>query len=153
MTTRRAFLAAGAGGALLAAGCGAPAEPPPDADLLAPSLAAALSLASAYDALGGKLGRQLAAREREHAARLRAAGARPGAKAPATPPGAPLESLLGLEEAAMRAHVNAVGLVRDLRTRALAAELLSADAQHASALLVRMHRPPLPNAFPDGLHA
>jgi hypothetical protein len=154
VTTRRAFLAAGAGGAaLLAAGCGAPAEPPPDADLLAPSLAASLALASAYDALGGKLGRELGAREREHADRLRAAGARAGAKAPAKPPGTPLEALLGLEEAAMRAHVYAVGLVRDLRTRAVAAELLSADAQHASALLLRLHRDPLPNAFPDGLHA
>ena len=151
--TRRAFLAAAGAGALVASGCGAPAEPPPDADLLAPSLAAALALASAYEALGGRLGRELAAREREHADRLRAAGARGGAKAPEPGAGSPLEAALGLEQAAMRANVHATGLVRDLRTRALAAELLADDAQHASTLLARLHRDPIPNAFPDGRFA
>jgi hypothetical protein len=49
--------------------------------------------------------------------------------------------------------VYAAGLVRDLRTRALAADLLSQDAQHASELLARLRRDPIPNAFPDGRDA
>jgi hypothetical protein len=150
--TRRAFLGAAGAGALLAAGCGAPEEPPPDAELLAPSLAAALALASAYERLGGRLGRELAAVEREHADRLRAAGARHGAAQPAATGGA-LEAAMSLERTAMRANVDATGLVRDLRTRLLTAELLSEDAQHVSALLAQAHRDPLPNAFPDGLRA
>jgi hypothetical protein len=146
VTTRRALLAAGAGSALAVAGCGAPEEPPPDSELLAPSLAAALVLAAAYEQRGN---RAFAAREREHAARLRAVGARAGAPEPATSAhGA--ERLLALERAAMRAHLDAAGLVRDLRTRALAADLLSDAAQHESTLLARLHRDPLPTAFPDG---
>jgi len=150
-TTRRGLLAAGA--ALGLAGCGAPEEPPPDAELLAPSLAAALSLAAAYERAGGRLGRELAAREREHAQRLRAAGARPGAEAPEADGGAPLESALELERAAIRAHVRAVGLVRAGRARSLTAELLADDARHASLLLARLGRDPLPTAFPDGRDA
>jgi hypothetical protein len=146
VVNRRGFLAAAGAGALVAAGCGAPDEPPPDADLLAPALAAALALASAYDRLGE---RKLAARERDHAGRLRAAGARAGAPAPrATASG--LDGALQLERAAMRANLDAAGLVRDLDTRALAAMLLSEDAQHESALLARLNRNPIPSAFPDG---
>ena len=75
--TRRDLLAAGAVGGLALAGCGAPDdEPPPDAELLAPSLAAALALADAYERAGGRIGRELGARERGHAERLRGAGAR-----------------------------------------------------------------------------
>jgi len=144
--SRRALLAAGAGSALAVAACGAPEEPPPDAELLAPSLAAALALAAAYERRGD---RTLAAREREHAARLRAAGARAGAPAPVAS-GAGAEPLLALERAAMRAHLDAAGRVRDLRTRTLAADLLSDAAQHESTLLARLHRDPLPTAFPDG---
>ena len=81
--TRRGLLAAGAGG-LVVAGCGAPEEPPPDAELLAPSLAAALALADAYERAGGRIGRALAAREREHAERC-ARGRAAGARAPAAP--------------------------------------------------------------------
>ena len=64
--TRRGLLAAGAVGGLALAGCGAPDdEPPPDAELLAPSLAAALALVDAYERIGGRLGRELGARERD----------------------------------------------------------------------------------------
>jgi hypothetical protein len=142
--TRRALFAAAGAGAL--AGCGAPEEPPPDAELLAPSLAAALALAGAYDQLGE---RRLAAREREQAGRLRAAGARSGAPAPAATASG-LTGALELERAAMRANLDAAGLVRDLNTRALAAALLSDNAQHESALLARLKRDPIPSAFPDG---
>jgi len=150
-TTRRGLLAAGAGLAL--AGCGSQEhERPPDAELLAPSLAAALALADAYERAGGRLGRDLAEREREHAERLRAAGARGGAPAPEAPGGRPIEAALALEQAAMRAHVHAVGLVRS-GNRGLVAELLADDARHATELLGRLGRDPLPTAFPDGRDA
>ena len=146
VATRRAFLATAGAGALAAAGCGARPEPPPDAELLAPPLAAALALASAYDALGE---RALAAVERTHARKLRAAGAREGARAPVTEASGK-EGALELERASMRALVDAVGLVRDLRTRVLVADLLGDDAAHESRLLAELHRNPIPSAFPDG---
>ena len=145
--TRRGLLAAGA--VLGLAGCGAPEEAPPDAELLAPSLAAALALADAYERAGGRIGRALAGREREHAQRLRAAGARPGAPAP-TASGEPLEAALALEQAALRAHVRAVGLVRALPARTLAAELMAADARHVTVLRERLGLDGLASAFPDG---
>ena len=148
--TRRGLLAAGA--MLSLAGCGAPDEPPSDADLLAPSLAAALALASAYERAGGRIGRALAAREREHAQRLRAAGARDGARAPAAS-GGPFEAALALEQAALRAHVRAVGLVRALPARTLAADLLAADARHVMVLRELLGLDGLPSAFPDGRDA
>jgi hypothetical protein len=84
--------------------------------------------------------------------RLRAAGARGGARAPETPGGRPLEAALELEQAAMRAHVHAVGLVRG-GNRGLVAELLADDARHAAELRWRMGRNPFPTAFPDGRDA
>jgi hypothetical protein len=150
-TTRRGLLVAGA--ALGLAGCGAPEEPPRDAELMAPSLAAALALEAAYERAGGRLGRELAGREREHAERLREAGAAPGGTVSEPAAGAPLESALALERAAMRAHVAAVGLVRTRSARTLTAELLAEDARHASLLLARLGREPLPTAFPDGRDA
>ena len=151
ITTRRGLLAAGA--ALGLVGCGAPEEPPPDAELLAPSLAAALALATAYERAGGRVGRELAAREREHADRLRAAGAATGGAVAAPGGEAPLQSALALERAAMRAHVRAVGLLRARPARSLTAELLADDARHESLLLARLGRDPLPTAFPDGRDA
>jgi hypothetical protein len=150
--TRRGLLVAGAG--LLAAGCGkAEEEPPPDDELLAPSLAAALALASAYERAGGRLGRELAARERDHAQRLRDAGARDGAEAPETPDGPPLQVALSLEQAAMRANVHAVGLVRARGARALTADLLADDARHVVQLRERLGLGGLTTAFPDGRDA
>jgi hypothetical protein len=150
VVSRRGLLVAGAG--LAIAGCGAEAERPrpSDADLLAPSLAAALALAAAYERAGGRLGRELAARERDHAERLRRAGAQPGAAEPESPDGPPLEAALALEQAAMRAHVHAVGLVRANGARSLAAELLADDARHVTQLRERLGRPVLTTAFPDG---
>jgi len=150
--SRRVLLAAGAGLAL--AGCGdTEREPPPDVDLLAPSLAAALALAAAYERAGGRLGRALAARERDHAQRLREAGARDGADAPDAPDGPPLEAALALEQAAMRAHVHAVGLVRARGARALTAELLADDARHVVQLRDRLGLGGLTTSFPDGRDA
>ena len=150
-TTRRGLL--GAAAVLGLAGCGAPEEPPPDADLLAPSLAAALALADAYERAGGRIGRQLAAREREHAERLRAAGAAGDAARLQVPGGAPLEAALALEQAALRAHVHAVGLVRAPGARSLAAALLADDARHVTVLRGRLGLAEPASAFPDGRDA
>ena len=150
MTTRRGLLLAGAG--LAVAGCGSQEQvPPPDAELLAPSLAAALALAEAYERAGGRVGRTLAARERDHAERLRAAGARGGARKP-TPGGGnqPLDGAVALERAALRAHVHAVGLVRELPSRTLLAELMADDAQHLLVLRGEIGGTSIPTAFPDG---
>jgi hypothetical protein len=152
VVSRRGFLVAGVG--LAFAGCGnEEPEPPPDADLLAPSLAAALALAAAYERAGGRLGRELAARERDHAQRLRDAGARAGAEPPDAPDGPPLEAALALEQAAMRAHVHAVGLVRARGARALTAELLADDARHVVQLRERLGLGGLTTSFPDGRDA
>jgi len=148
--TRRGLLAAGAGAGLVVAGCGAPEEPPPDAELLAPSLAAALALADAYERAGGRIGRELGARERGHAERLRAAGARSGARAPSAGAGAPLEVALRLEQAALRAHVHAIGLVRALPARTLLAELMADGARHTLVLHDKVGGSTIPTAFPDG---
>ena len=147
-TTRRGLLAAGAG-ALLAAGCGAPDEPPPDAELLggcwcwrrrSPAPTARSAAAS---------GAALRSRARSHAERLRQAGA--AGRGP-TPPaeGAPLEAALSLERRALAAGLAAVGDLRDDGRRELAATVMTAAAQHESLLLARLGRDPLATAFPDG---
>ena len=106
------------GAGLVVAGCGAPEEPPPDAELLAPSLAAALALAGAYERAGGRSAarwpRASASTPTGCAPRARA----PAPRAPEAPGGAPLEAALALEQAALRAHVHAVGLVRARGARA-----------------------------------
>ena len=151
-TTRRGLLAAGAVAGLGVAGCGAPDdEPAPDADLLAPSLAASVALAEAYERAGGRVGDALAGREREHVRRLRDAGAREGARQPAPGGGTePLEGALELERAALRAHVHAVGLVRALPTRTLLAELMADGARHLLVLRSEVGGTEIPTAFPDG---
>ena len=63
-----------------------------------------------------------------------------------------MEAALALEQAAMRAHVHAVGLVRG-GNRRLVAELLADDARHATELRRRLGRDPFPTAFPDGRDA
>jgi len=145
--TRRALVAAGAG--VLVAGCGAAEPIPPDAELLGPVLASERALVDAYARVEGRLGRELAARARDHAERLARAGAGP-ASGPAAPGGDPVDAALALQRRSMRACVGAVGLVREPAGRALVAEVLTAGAQHAAILLARLGRDPLPTAFPDG---
>jgi phosphoribosylformimino-5-aminoimidazole carboxamide ribonucleotide (ProFAR) isomerase len=73
-----------------------------------------------------------------------------GAAGSETGYGDPLEAALALTQRAMAGYVDAVGLVRTPARRALAAELLTADAQNAAILLARLGRDPLESAFPDG---
>ena len=149
--TRRGLLAAAAAAGMGTAGCGAPEDDvPADAELLAPSLAAAVALAAAYGRAGGRLGDELAASARDHAERLREAGAREGAPAPEAPAGKPFEVALALEQAAMRANVHATGLVRATAARALTAELLAGSARRVVQVRSRLGREALTTAFPDG---
>ena len=148
--SRRRLLAAGAAAGLGVAGCGAADEPPPDAELLAPSLAAARALAAAYEQAGGRVGRELAGRAQKHVRQLRDAGAKAGARPPRPGIGEPLEGALALERAALRAHVHAVGLVRGLPTRTLLGELMADSARHLLVLRGEVGGSSIPTAFPDG---
>jgi len=133
-----------AGGAVLLAGCGADAEPPPpDAELLGAVLAYERALASAYERVPGRVGRELGARADALATRLAAAGARPAAPPDGDEP-------LGLERGCMAATLTAIGLLRDASARDLAADAMTASAQHAAILLDRAGRDPLETPFPDG---
>ena len=82
--------------------------------------------------------------------RLRGAGARAGARAPSAGAGEPLEGALRLEQAALRAHVQAIGLVRALPTRTLLAELMADGARHTLILRGKVGGSSIPTAFPDG---
>ena len=53
----------------------------------------------------------------------------------------------------MRAHVRAVGLVRALPARSLAADLLADDARHVTVLRERLGLAGPASAFPDGRDA
>jgi hypothetical protein len=144
------LLAAGTG-VLLVAGCGAPEEPPPDAELLGRMLALELALIEVYGAAGTRPAPALRRRVDEYAERLRGEGAaRDLAPAPRESGGDPLEVALALERRLMAAGLDAVGDLRDDRRRELAATLTTAAAQHESLLLTRLGRDPLATAFPDG---
>ena len=148
MTTRRG-LAAAAGAGVLAAGCGAPEAIPPDAELLGAVLALERALVGAYARVEGRAGRELAARARDHAARLERAGASAASEPPAAADD-PLAAALALQRRSIGACLTAVGLVRAPAARALVAEVMSAGAQHAVVLRTQLGRDPLPTAFPDG---
>jgi hypothetical protein len=143
--TRRGLLAAAGAGALLAAGCGAPDEPPPDAELLGPLVPLQLALADAYERLGGWPAEHLAPRARANAERLRELGARESGGA-----GSAAADPLALERRVMAACLEAVGVLRADELRVAAAELLMQAAEGESVLLARAGRDPLPSAFPDG---
>ena len=147
VVTRRGLVAAGAG--VLLAGCGADAEPPPpDDELLGAVAAFERSLVRAYARVPGRLGRVLGERAAELERRL----GRPGADV--TPPqGDPLEAALTLERRCMGACVAAIGDVREPTHRALAADAMTASAEHAAILLERLGRDPLESPFPDGREA
>ena len=144
--TRRGLFAAAGAGALLAAGCGAPEEPPPDAELLGALVPLELALADAYERAGGWPAEQLAPRARDNAQLLRELGAREsggGVEIAAADP-------LALERRVMRVCLDAIGVLRDDALRVVAAELLTHAAEGESVMLARAGGDPLATAFPDG---
>jgi hypothetical protein len=148
--TRRGLLAVGAGTGAALVGCGAPEDPPADAELLGAALALEQALVAAYRRVPGRLGRELTTQAQRRAARLEQAGAA-SREGPSTGEGdEPLAAALALQRRAMAAYVAATGDLRTPARRVLAAELLTAGAQHAAVLTRRLGGDPLAAAFPDG---
>jgi hypothetical protein len=153
VVTRRALL--GAGAVALLAGCGPQeeAEVVP-AEVLSEQLRAEEQVVAAYVALSG-LPLDAGARASElrtgasaRIDRLEAAGAKPSG-APVDPPATPgLEAALEAERRALRAHVQALGQLRDPKWSELLGGLITSSAAHETALLKLLERPPLPSAFP-----
>ena len=78
-------------------------------------------------------------------AALRDAGATPR---PAPSGATGVEAALAAEQAALRAHVAAVGQLEAPAYRELLAGLIADAAAGESALLTTLERPPAPSAFP-----
>ena len=147
--TRRALL--GAGAVALLAGCGPQeeAEVVP-AEVLTKQLRAEEALIASYVALSGLSLDTSALRMGASARidRLVAAGGKPSA-APVDPPATPgLEAVLEAQRRALRAHVQALGELRDPKWSELLGGLITSSAAHETALLELLERPPLPSAFP-----
>ena len=144
MVTRRALF--GAGALTLLAGCGPQEEPEVDTGkVLTEQLRATQRVAAAYAGVAGQ-GRVNAAKRVDRLeAALRDAGGTPGT-APSGPAG--VEAALAAEQAALRAHVAAVGQLGAAPYRVLLTGLIADAAAGESALLTTLKRPPAPSAFP-----
>lgn len=145
IVTRRALL--GAGALALLAGCGPPEEPEVDvAEVLGEQLRVTRAVADAYAGVPGAGRANADARvERIEAALARVGGNRDefGVES-----GSGLEQALAAEGEALRAHVAAIGQLKDRQWRELLAGLVTDAAAGESALLARLNRPPIPSAFP-----
>ena len=144
MVTRRALF--GAGALTLLAGCGPQEEPEADTGkVLTEQLRATQRVAAAYAGVAGEGRVNAAERVDRVQAALRDAGGTPG-PAPAGPAG--VEAALAAEQAALRAHVAAVGQLKAAPYRELLVGLIADAAAGESALLTVLKRPPAPSAFP-----
>jgi len=144
VVTRRALL--GAGALTLLAGCGPEEEPEVDAGkVLSEQLRVTRAVAAAYAGVAGA-GRVNASKRVELLeAAVRDAGGTPVAE-PSGDTG--VEAALAAEQAALRAHVAAVGELEASGYRELLAGLIVDAAAGESALLLTLKRPPAPSAFP-----
>jgi hypothetical protein len=144
VVTRRALL--GAGALTLLAGCGSEEEPEVDVgQVLAEQLRATQAVAAAYAGVAGEGRVNASARVELLEAAVRDAGGSPGA-APTGDTG--VEAALAAEQAALRAHVAAVGQLEARGYRELLVGLIVDAAAGESALLLKLKRPPAPSAFP-----
>jgi len=144
VVTRRALF--GAGALTLLAGCGPQEEPEADTGkVLTEQLRATQRVAAAYAGVAGEGRVNAAERVDRVQAALRDAGGTPG-PAPAGPAG--VEAALAAEQAALRAHVAAVGQLKAAPYRELLVGLIADAAAGESALLTVLKRPPAPSAFP-----
>ena len=144
MVTRRALF--GAGALTLLAGCGPQEEPEADTGkVLTEQLRATQRVAAAYAGVAGEGRVNAAERVDRVQAALRDAGGTPS-PAPSGPAG--VEAALAAEQAALRAHVAAVGQLKAAPYRELLVGLIADAAAGESALLTELKRPPAPSAFP-----
>jgi hypothetical protein len=142
--TRRALL--GAGALALLAGCGPQEEPPVDVSaVLSEQLRLTQAVAGAYSGVAGEGGADARRRAERLETALRAAG---GTPRPAPQGATGVEAALAAEQAALRGHVAAVGVLKQPEYRELLAGLIADAAAAESALLTTLERPPAPTAFP-----
>jgi hypothetical protein len=118
----------------------------------------------AYETIGGALGRRFGAQEREHATALRKAivdlGAEPLRPKPAAeyraafPPlldrRAALAFALDVETTAIGAYADAVPRIATRPLRVTLAAIMATESEHAAAVLGRLGRPRVPDAFVTG---
>jgi hypothetical protein len=136
----------GAGALTLLAGCGPQEEPPVDVGaVLSEQLRATQAVAAAYSGVpgDGRVNAQRRVDRLEEA--LRDAG---GTPKPAPSGATGVEAALAAEQAALRAHVAAVGQLENAAYRELLAGLITEAAAGESALLTVLKRPAAPSAFP-----
>ena len=113
--------------------------------VLSEQLRATQAVAAAYSGVAGE-GRVNAQRRVDRLEEaLRDAGGTPKA-APSGATG--VEAALAAEQAALRAHVAAVGQLKNAAYRELLAGLITEAAAGESALLTVLKRPAAPSAFP-----
>jgi hypothetical protein len=144
MVTRRALF--GAGAVALLAGCGSQEEPEADAGkVLSEQLRATQAVAAAYAGVAGEGRVNAEARVARLEAAVRDAGATPR---PAPSAATGVEAALAAEQAALRAHVAAVGELEAPEYRELLSGLIADAAAGESALLTVLKRPAAPSAFP-----
>jgi hypothetical protein len=144
VTRRRALLGAAA---LAVAGCGPPEEPEVVAsEVLLDQVRVSAAALSAYDGVDD------VERERAFAAmrveRLQAALGQPASLAGGGLAPGGLETALAAEQRALRAHVEAVGLLGEREHRELFGELIAGSAQNESSLLAKLDRRSLETPFP-----
>jgi hypothetical protein len=141
VVTRRAIL--GAGALALLAGCGSQEEPAADASaVLSEQLRVTESVVAAYAGGAARLNAE------KRVERIQAALGQGGRTLHAAPGSTGLEAALAAEQAALRAHVAAVGELKAPEHRELLAGLIVDAAAGESALLAQLERPAAPTAFP-----
>jgi hypothetical protein len=147
--TRRALL--GAGAVALLAGCGPEEKPEVDAGaVLDEQLRVSRAVVDAYGNVPAAGSLRSNAEARVHRIDtalepLRGEGGELEAKQTAE---TGLEAALAAESVALRAHVAAVGLLRDREWRELLAGLIVDSSTNQAALRLLLDQPPLPTAFP-----
>jgi hypothetical protein len=130
--------------ALVVAGCGPPEEPEIVAsDVLGDQLRVAQAALAAYEGLDDVTTERAFALARVE--RLTAAGAT-ATPPPAAPAG--LQPALAAEGEALRAHVEAIGLLGEREWRELFGELIAGGARNEASLRTKLDRRPLETAFP-----
>ena len=145
VVTRRALIGAAA---LVVAGCGPPEEPEIVAsEVLLDQLRVSTAALFAYEDADDVASELAFARERVE--RLAAAHGPSSVHAPPRPSEPTgLQPALDAERAALRAHVEAIGLLSEREWRELFGELIAGSARNEASVRTKLGRRPLETAFP-----